>query len=342
MSRGAAALAYEPADTIYDYAPTPAPRQPRDLHTGSYRLLGESDDLHDAESAYNNIPHSALRTPQSDVLRYIIPAARTAAAEERAGRPYDAEAISYYSAPSELRRPLHVSPRLLLGIGLGLLMLLAVGTPAIGATLSRNSQGILLSGYSDPAQTAKKSSPGQKAQAAPVEAPDSHNAVGPAANSAAAPPAVQRPSGNYELTGPPSTSVQQIEQVLRQYGSPAAGHGQTLYDLGVKYGIDPAYALAFFVHESGCGTQGVARFTKSLGNIRWTEGFGNYEGYRSYNSWADGIEDWYKLITNLYIGGWNLRTVDAIIPVYAPWGDNNHPPTYIASIKSMVDNWRGK
>ena len=42
------------------------------------------------------------------------------------------------------------------------------------------------------------------------------------------------------------------------------------YNLGIKYGINPAYALAFFVHESGCGTKGVARFTKSLGNIRTT------------------------------------------------------------------------
>ena len=54
------------------------------------------------------------------------------------------------------------------------------------------------------------------------------------------------------------------------------------------------------------------------------------------------MEDWYKLINELYIGGWGLRTVDQIVPVYAPWGDNNHPPTYIASVKSMVDDWRGK
>ena len=120
------------------------------------------------------------------------------------------------------------------------------------------------------------------------------------------------------------------------------GKGQTLYDLGVRYGIDPAYALAFFVHESGCGTRGVARFTKSLGNIRWTDGFDNYEGYRSYQTWEQGIEDWYKLITDLYIDGWGLRTVDAIVPRYAPYGDNNNPPTYIAAVKQMVDTWRCK
>ncbi len=149
-------------------------------------------------------------------------------------------------------------------------------------------------------------------------------------------------SQKYEVTGQPSVSVGQIEAVLQRYGSPAVGKGQALYDLGVKYGIDPAYALAFFVHESGCGTKGVARFTHSLGNIRWTQGFDNYEGYRSYPTWEAGMEDWYKLITDLYINGWGLRTVDAIVPRYAPSADSNDPPAYVASVKWLVDSWRGK
>jgi hypothetical protein len=152
---------------------------------------------------------------------------------------------------------------------------------------------------------------------------------------------IQNPKSG-EVVGPPTISVNQIESVLKQYGSPAAGKGQTLYDLGIKYGIDPAYALAFFVHESGCGTKGVARFTKSLGNIRTTPGYTDYEGYRSYPTWESGMEDWYKLIANLYIGEWGLRTVDAIIPVYAPWGDSNNPPSYIASVKGLVNSWQGK
>lgn len=145
-----------------------------------------------------------------------------------------------------------------------------------------------------------------------------------------------------EVVGSPSISVNQIEAVLKQYGSPAAGKGQVLFDLGVKYGINPAYALAFFVHESGCGTKGVARFTKSLGNIRTTPGYTDYQGYRSYPTWESGMEDWYKLIANLYVGEWGLRTVDAIIPVYAPWGDSNNPPAYISSVKDMVSSWQGK
>ncbi len=41
-----------------------------------------------------------------------------------------------------------------------------------------------------------------------------------------------------------------------------------MYDLGVKYGIDPIYALAFFQHESDFGTTDEARKTLSLGNER--------------------------------------------------------------------------
>ncbi len=167
------------------------------------------------------------------------------------------------------------------------------------------------------------------AQAAPQQSQPA-NAPRPAAD------------GSYSIVGAPSISVAQIEAVLQQYGSPAAGLGQHLYDLGVQYGIDPAYALAFFVHESGCGTKGVARSTHSLGNIRWTEGWNNFEGYRQYPTWEAGMEDWYKLVTDLYINQWGLRTVDAIIPVYAPSGDGNNPAGYIASVESMVDSWRGK
>ena len=61
-----------------------------------------------------------------------------------------------------------------------------------------------------------------------------------------------------------------------------------------------------------------------------------------YGSWQEGMEDWYKLVTDLYINGWGLKTLDAIIPIYAPSADNNNPPVYIASVKSMVDSWRGK
>jgi hypothetical protein len=251
--------------------------------------------------------------------------------------PYDDWSIDLGS-PSVTDKPrrtisiaqLTVPPTLIAAVAVLVLIVLAwaLVTPAFAA-------GIPISRYHDvgasPAAGAVQA-PVIDASAAPAAPQQSESAI-------AAQPAAD---GAYSIVGSPSISVAQIEAVLQQYGSPAAGLGQHLYDLGVQYGIDPAYALAFFVHESGCGTKGVARSTHSLGNIRWTDGWDNFEGYRQYPTWEAGMEDWYKLVTDLYINQWGLRTVDAIIPVYAPSGDGNNPAGYIASVESMVDAWRGK
>src|SRR5579885_2609664 len=147
-------------------------------------------------------------------------------------------------------------------------------------------------------------------------------------------------SQNYTVVGKPSISADFINRVLDYYHSPASGKGQALYDDGLQFGIDPAYALAFFMHESTFGTRGVARITHSLGNIRATTGHPQYQGYRFYQTWEEGFEDWYRLIANQYVDQWGLSTIDHIIPVYAPSSDNNDEALYIRSIKLAVNNWR--
>ena len=146
---------------------------------------------------------------------------------------------------------------------------------------------------------------------------------------------------SYSVLGKPTISADFINRVLAHYHSPAAGKGQALYDDGVKYGIDPVYALAFFMHESSFGTTGVATATHSLGNIRYSEGYQNYEGYRKYGTWEEGFKDWYWLISDQYVRQWGLTTVDQIIPVYAPSSDNNDVVAYIQAVKNAVDTWRG-
>lgn len=138
----------------------------------------------------------------------------------------------------------------------------------------------------------------------------------------------------------PSIDVATIHRVLQSYGSPALGEAQAIYDLGVRYGVDPAICLAFFIAESSAGTQGIARETRSVGNIRATSGYVNYKGYRKYSSWREGIEDWYRLITRLYVEEWGLDTVETIVPVYAPTADNNKPDQYISSVRRLVTDWR--
>lgn len=165
------------------------------------------------------------------------------------------------------------------------------------------------------------------------------NSNGPIANKT--PVAIH--NGPYAVLGKPTIRASFINQVLASYNSPAAGKGQALYDLGVKYGIDPAFALAFFMHESLFGTTGEARATLSLGNLRCIPTRPcidqNRGGYAQMYSWEDGFEQWYKLIRNLYVAQWGRVTVDQIIPKYAPNSDGNNEQEYIATLKHEIDTW---
>jgi hypothetical protein len=147
-------------------------------------------------------------------------------------------------------------------------------------------------------------------------------------------------ASSYIVTGAPSITAGFINQVLANYHSPAAETGQALYDLGVKYDIDPVYALAFFWHESDFGRAGIARITRSLGNLRCIPDSPCVNGYASFSSWEQGYEAWYKLIRDLYINQWGLKTVAQIVPTYAPAADHNAPMAYIAAIEQAVTAWR--
>ena len=120
--------------------------------------------------------------------------------------------------------------------------------------------------------------------------------------------------------------------------------GQNLYDRGKQYGIDPVFAMAFFMHESLFGTTGEARATLSIGNERCIPDRAcidqNRGGYAQMQSWQDGFVHWYKLIRNLYVAQWGLVTIDQIIPKYAPSSDGNDVAGYIATLKHEVDTWR--
>jgi Mannosyl-glycoprotein endo-beta-N-acetylglucosaminidase len=148
--------------------------------------------------------------------------------------------------------------------------------------------------------------------------------------------------GSYSVLGAPTLTVDFMNQVLAYYHSPAAGKAQALYNDGIKYGLDPAFALAFFMHESTFGTAGVARVTLSLSNMRCVPAFPCFNqngGYAQFSRWEQGFEAWFKMIRNLYIAQWGLVTIDQIIPVYAPSSDHNNVSEYIATLKSTIDTW---
>ena len=151
-------------------------------------------------------------------------------------------------------------------------------------------------------------------------------------------------TGPYAVLHAPTITADFINKVLAARNSPAAGKGQALYDLGVQYGIDPVFALAFFQYESGFGTAGMATTTLSLGNLRCYTGVEcvttlSSGQYAKYNTWEDGFKAWYSLIRNYYVNQLGLTTVDTIIPTYAPPADNNNDASYIATLKQSIDTW---
>jgi hypothetical protein len=124
------------------------------------------------------------------------------------------------------------------------------------------------------------------------------------------------------------------------------GSGQDWYNLGLQYGIDPAFAVAFFIHESSAGANpnwaGIkpgGATTHNVGNIICAGYPTCYGRFRDYGSWREGIEDWYQLIDVEYLKGRGHRTVADIIPVYAPSFEND-VQGYINSVNRLVDEWR--
>jgi hypothetical protein len=154
-------------------------------------------------------------------------------------------------------------------------------------------------------------------------------------------PAPQLSEDPYSVQGAPSVSAQFIDQILCTYHSPACGTGADLYNDGQQYGIDPVVPLAFFLEESSFGKAGEAAYTHSLGNLRPVPGEAfERDGYAGFDSWSDGYQAWYELISNLYIKQWHLTTVPAILQRYAPTGDGNAPDQYSQVVKSAVSLWR--
>jgi hypothetical protein len=147
-------------------------------------------------------------------------------------------------------------------------------------------------------------------------------------------------AGGTSVLGGPSLSVEYMDRVLSAHGSPAVGTAWALYSLSQRYGVDDAFALAFFWHESNFGMNGEAAKTHSLGNLRCIADAACVDldrgGYASFPDWPSGYAAWYRLIVGPVYVGAGRTTVESIIPVYAPAADSNNEAAYIANVTSVV------
>lgn len=155
----------------------------------------------------------------------------------------------------------------------------------------------------------------------------------------------------YSVVGQPTMTAAQVDRVLQNAGSPAQGTGTAVYALSLKYGIDDAFAVAFFQHESTFGTRGEAQSSLSPGNLRCIPDAAcvNTSGqpcqteqscYAAFPTWEAGFEAWYQLIRTLYVDIWHLTTIEQIIPRYAPNADHNDEANYISSVEASVAAFR--
>ncbi len=150
----------------------------------------------------------------------------------------------------------------------------------------------------------------------------------------------------YSVMGKPTVTAAFIDHVLAYYHSPAQGQGQYLYDLALKYSIDPAFALSFFGHESTFGTQGEANKSLSLGNLRCiSTGYEDLQPscqdkYAWFPTWKSGFEAFYRLMAGSLYAASGLVVPDQIIPRYAPNSDNNNEAGYISALKKTIERAR--
>lgn len=151
------------------------------------------------------------------------------------------------------------------------------------------------------------------------------------------------------LVGAQSLTAEQIDAVLIECDSPAKSTGAAWVDAGNQYGIDAAYAVAFFYHESTCGSNpawaGIkpdGTTTHNVGNIICAGYATCYGRFRDYPDWQTGINDWFRLIAIEYVQQRGLTTVAGIIPVYAPSADNNDVGGYIGAVNELVTEWRAR
>lgn len=152
---------------------------------------------------------------------------------------------------------------------------------------------------------------------------------------------------------PPRITPEVFSAVLAARRSPAMSRAAHLYGRCVHRGVCPGVALAFYEHESSCGTAGAAQVTNSWGNNRKSRGRatkvgpvkGSSGNFAHYASIDDALEDWLDHILLGYVGGdvlggISLPTVGAAIPIYAPSSDNNKPLSYLAAVLRDVNRWR--
>lgn len=150
---------------------------------------------------------------------------------------------------------------------------------------------------------------------------------------------------DFTIRSAPRISFATFTGVLAGYGSPALAEADACYNECCSWGVDPAIALAFFAHESGCGTKfNAAPPGIRWGNLRWRDFYATLPygavdagGYATYPTYAQAVAHFCEHITSGVYA--TLLTVSRVTPVWAPAADGNDPTAYAADVNAKVAQW---
>lgn len=151
---------------------------------------------------------------------------------------------------------------------------------------------------------------------------------------------------DYTILHAPRIRLATFAAVLTRAGSPARSAAADVYAGAVAHGVDPAILLAVFLHESGYGTAGVARHTRSWGNLRRSPTYPTPDhcGFAHYPTFEAGGIDTARLLRvygkNAIRPGRDTSTARTFPYVWAPSADGNRPEAYGAAIVRAVDSYR--
>jgi hypothetical protein len=95
---------------------------------------------------------------------------------------------------------------------------------------------------------------------------------------------------------PPRITSERFTAILEMAQSPLAPEASEAYKILVSYGIDPAWALAYWQDLNDYGKRGNASLTRNVGHVPSTRGDGHgyyfYAGLVAYRTWIDGVLEW--------------------------------------------------
>jgi flagellum-specific peptidoglycan hydrolase FlgJ len=146
---------------------------------------------------------------------------------------------------------------------------------------------------------------------------------------------------DYLIASKPTISEAVFTLALQHRQSPVSGMAEEAHDVCVQWGMNPAIALAFFIHESGAGTQGIARLTQNWGNLREGKRAHHHaSGFAWYSNFLSSLDDFCDLLLGPLYAGSGLLHVSEVTPRYAPSSDQNDPAAYAVAVNQMVATWQ--